>query len=93
MTAEEADVIGNGLTQDGDAAQQTEWGTVRNTFAVEKKATGMALQNGLALRGDGTDCLLYTSNTFIENMDVLYLTIKVDGEPLIENAQFVVAGK
>lgn len=55
LTAEEADVIGNGLTQDGDAAQQTEWGTVRNTFAVEKKATGMALQNGLALRGDGTE--------------------------------------
>lgn len=33
------------------------------------------------------------ANTFIENMDVLYLTIKVNGEPLIENAEFVVAGK
>ncbi len=33
------------------------------------------------------------ANTFIENMDVLYLTIKVDGEPLVENAQFVDAGK
>lgn len=33
------------------------------------------------------------ANTFIENMDVLRLTIKVDGKPLIEDAEFVVAGK
>ena len=33
------------------------------------------------------------ANTFIENMDVLYLTVKVNGETLIENAQFVDAGK
>ena len=33
------------------------------------------------------------TNTFVENMDVLYLTIMVDGKPLVENAQFVDAGK
>ncbi len=33
------------------------------------------------------------ANTFIENMDVLYLTISVDGEVLVENVDFEDAGK
>lgn len=33
------------------------------------------------------------ANTFIENMDVLYMTITVDGETLAENMSFVDAGK
>lgn len=33
------------------------------------------------------------ANTFIENMDVLYLTISVDGEVLVENADFSDEGK
>lgn len=33
------------------------------------------------------------ANTFIENMDVIYLTIKVDGEVAAENLSLVDAGK
>ena len=33
------------------------------------------------------------ANTFIENMDVLYLTILVNGETVAENLTFVDAGK
>lgn len=55
LTDEEKDKIGNGLTQDGDAAQRAEWKTVRNSFLVEKTAAGDSLANGLALLGDGTE--------------------------------------
>ncbi len=34
-----------------------------------------------------------TANTFIENMNVVYLTIEADGETLAENLKFVEAGK
>lgn len=61
LTEAEAETLGNGLTQDGEAAQRTEWKTVRNTFSVEKKAKGSTLANGLALRGDGTE----TGNPYV----------------------------
>ena len=46
------------------------------------------------LPDDKDDMLLQAiANTFIENMDVLYLTILVNGETVAENLTFVDAGK
>lgn len=74
LTEAEADDLGNGLAQDGEAAQRTEWKTVRNNFSVEKTAKGATLNNGLALRGDGTE----TGNPYVtvngQNAEIAYQT-------------------